>query len=243
MLSSVFSHREFLLDFIRPALSRLQVELSAEFPKIYVILGNDDGCAELPSVNEIESGGLWNYVHNRFGELEAFDVFGYSFVPPTPFFLKDWEKYDVSRFADPGCIPPEEGVHTLSVSHEEIVYSTIEKDLNLLTNGRELGKTIGLFHTPPYQTKLDRAALDGRKVEEVELDLNIGSIAVRRFIEKQQPFLTLHGHVHESARLTGAWQDSIGRTTLLSAAHDGPELALVSFELENPQNATRDLLL
>jgi len=44
--------------------------------------------------------------------------------------------------------------------------------------------------------------------------------------------VTLHGHVHESARLTGAWQDRIGRTVCLSAAHDGPELALVRFDLE-----------
>ena len=38
-----------------------------------------------------------------------------------------------------------------------------------------------------------------------------GSIAIERFIEDRQPLLTLHGHVHESARLTGSWQEKIGR--------------------------------
>ena len=52
----------------------------------------------------------------------------------------------------------------------------------------------------------------------------------------------LHGHVHESARLTGAWRDRIGRTLCLSAAHNGPELALVRLDLDDPEGATRELL-
>jgi Icc-related predicted phosphoesterase len=64
---------------------------------------------------------------------------------------------------------------------------------------------------------------------------------MRRFIEARQPLLTLHGHVHESARLTGSWRDRIGRTHLFSAAHDGPELALVRFDLENLEAAWREL--
>jgi Icc-related predicted phosphoesterase len=79
-------------------------------------------------------------------------------------------------------------------------------------------------------------------VEHVPLNVHVGSIAVRRFIEERQPLVTLHGHVHESARLTGSWRDRIGRTHLFSAAHDGPELALVRFDLEDPASATRELL-
>ena len=79
-------------------------------------------------------------------------------------------------------------------------------------------------------------------VEHVQVDVHVGSIAIRRFIETRRPALTLHGHVHESPRLTGAWRDRIGPTVLLSAAHDGPELALVRFDLENPAGATRELV-
>ena len=69
----------------------------------------------------------------------------------------------------------------------------------------------------------------------------MGSIAIRRFIEARQPRLTLHGHIHESARLTGSWRDGIGRTVMLSAAHDGPELALVRIDLEATEGAAREL--
>jgi Icc-related predicted phosphoesterase len=89
---------------------------------------------------------------------------------------------------------------------------------------------------------LDRAALDGREVDHVQMDLHVGSIAIRKMIEEKQPPLTLHGHIHESARITGNWRDRIGRTICLSAAHDGPELALIKFRAEDPGEAKRILL-
>jgi hypothetical protein len=54
--------------------------------------------------------------------------------------------------------------------------------------------------------------------------------------------VTVHGHIHESARLTGSFSDVIGRTRMFSAAHDGPELALVRFDLEDLDGASRELL-
>jgi Icc-related predicted phosphoesterase len=128
------------------------------------------------------------------------------------------------------------------VGADEIKWGTIQKDLTSLVGEDCLDQAVFLFHTPPYDTPLDRAALDGKTYEHVALDLHVGSIAVRRFIEERQPLLTLHGHVHESARLTGTWKIRIGRTTCINGAHDGPELALVRFDLDSPEAAIRDLI-
>jgi Icc-related predicted phosphoesterase len=111
-----------------------------------------------------------------------------------------------------------------------------------LLGEQDLASAILLFHTPPYQTALDRAALDGRMIDSVPLDVNVGSIAVRRLIEHRQPLASLHGHIHESARLTGSWREKIGATWAFSAAHDGPELALIRFDPDALDNATRSLL-
>jgi hypothetical protein len=46
--------------------------------------------------------------------------------------------------------------------------------------------------------------------------------------------------VHESAQLTGSWKDRIGGSYAFSAAHDGPELALVRFGPGCPKQATRE---
>ena len=152
---------------------------------------------------DVAAAGLWTYVHNRSELFGDYCVYGYSCVPPTPFRLKDWERYDVSRYVDPGCVSPEEGWRTVPVSEHDIRYGTIREDLERLTDEQDLSASILLFHTPPYRTTLDRAALDGKVIDHAPLDVHVGSIAVQRFIAARQPLLTLHGHVHESARITG----------------------------------------
>ncbi len=66
-------------------------------------------------MRDLDELGLWHYMHNRMIEFAGQNIFGYSFVPPTPFMLKDWERYDVSRFLEAGCIAPEEGMHSIVV--------------------------------------------------------------------------------------------------------------------------------
>ncbi len=226
-------------DLLAPSCRALRERLGDAWPRIFLILGNDDPRSEEPAFLEGDAAGLWTYAHDRRLTLGPYTIYGYSYVPPTPFRLKDWERYDVSQYVDPGCVSPEQGVRTVAVEPHRERYATIRGDLDRLTADDDLSQAILLFHSPPYDTRLDRAALDGRLVDHVPLDVHVGSIAIRRLIEARQPLLTLHGHVHESARLTGAWRDRIGRTHMLSAAHDGPELALVSFDPERPADATR----
>jgi Icc-related predicted phosphoesterase len=71
----------------------------------------------------------------------------------------------------------------------------------------------------------------------------VGSIAIQNFIKNKQPLVTLHGHVHESVRITGCWMEKNGRTYSFSAAHDGPELALVRFNTDDLEKATRELIV
>lgn len=237
-----FSPGEFIRHYLVTELHRLRRDMAGHFPRFFLIMGNDDERAQEPAVHQAEALCLLQYVHQRKVSLAEFDIFGYAYVPPTPFQLKDWERYDVSRYVDPGCISPEEGVYSCPVSDTERKWSTIQNDLQQLAKDAALDRAVFLFHAPPYRTRLDRGGLDQMTVEAVPLDFHLGSIAVRRFIEAGQPLLTLHGHVHESARLSGAWRDQIGRTHLLSAAHDGPELALVRFDLQWPADATRELI-
>jgi uncharacterized protein len=233
---------DFIDDFMKAGFEELRDELGRNYPQVCLILGNDDLQSDEERVCEAAHEGLWEYIHNRRIAFHEYSIFGYAFVPPTPFLLKDWERYDVSRSVDPGCIPLDEGWHSMPQSGPDARYLTIKKDLEILANSSDLTKALFLFHSPPYRTNLDRAELDGKMIDHVPLDPHIGSIAIKRFIESCQPHITLHGHVHESARITGAWKDRIGRTYMMSAAHDGPELALIRFTLEEPEAAVRDLI-
>lgn len=232
----------FILEYVKPELLTLRAGMQNDYPDIFMILGNDDGRFEEAAVQAVESEGLWTCVHNRRVTLNEYRVYGYAFVPPTPFQLKDWERYDVSRYVDPGCVPPTQGMRSVPVPDDEIEFSTIKEDLQILAGDDSLDRAIFLFHAPPYQTYLDRAALDGRMIDHVPLDVHVGSIAIKRFIKTRQPAVTLHGHIHESARITGHWRQQIGRTHAFTAAHDGEELALVTFDPESPKTAARRLL-
>jgi Icc-related predicted phosphoesterase len=233
---------DFVHGFLMSELVRLRQHLTTAYPSIFLIMGNDDERTKEAAVLELQDQGLIDYIHGRQVAFGAFLIYGYAYVPPTPFLLKDWERYDVSRYVDPGDVSPEEGVCSTPIDEYERKYATIKDDLALLVGDAPLDRAVFLFHAPPYGTHLDRCALDGVKIDGVQLDLHVGSIAIRDFIESRQPLLTLHGHIHESPRLTGAWRDQIGRTHLLSAAHDGAELALVQFDLEDVAQATRRLI-
>ncbi|MFH1279142.1 MAG: metallophosphoesterase [Candidatus Eisenbacteria bacterium] len=211
-------------------------------PRCFVILGNDDPRIHEEILTEAAEEGLIEYVHGRSVPFGPWFVTGYAFVPPTPFRLKDWEKYDVSRQVDPGSVSPEEGTRSVDVSLREIRYGTIAADLEELAAMSPPERTLFLFHSPPYKTALDRAALDGRMVDHAPLDVHVGSVAIARFIEEKQPRVTLHGHVHEAPRLSGRWRERIGETHAFTGCHDGRGIGLVRFDPDRPEDATREVL-
>ena len=232
----------FVEELLGGGLAELRRDLGAAYPPVFAILGNDDPRSYEEDVRRLETRGLLTYVHDRTVPFGQFAVRGYVVVPPTPFGLKDWELYDVSRFVGAGCVSPEEGWRSTPVEPHVVRWATIAKDLARIAGDEDQSRSIWLFHAPPYQTTLDRAALDGKMIDYHPLDVHVGSIAVRRFIEARGPAVTLHGHVHESARITGAWRDRLGGAEMFGAAHDGPELALVSFDPARPRDAARRLL-
>ncbi len=234
-------YEDFTLDFLIPSFKKLKAELQDDYPHVFLILGNDDPKVEEPKILEGQELGLWNYIHEKKVELGQYSVFGYSNVPPTPFLFKDWERYDVSRFVDPGCVHPTEGSRSVDPG-TDIEFTTIAKELEILINDQDLSKSIFLFHSPPYKTYLDRAALDGKTFEYVPLDVHVGSIAIQRFIEERQPMLTLHGHIHESSRITGHWKEQKGKTWMFSAAYEFPDLAIIKFDPGKLEDATRVVL-
>ena len=228
---------DFLYDYLAMNLQKIRDELKNEYPAIFVILGNDDPKIHEAALLDISTTGLLTYVNELKVNFQAYNVIGYSHVPPTPFLNKDWEKYDVSRFVDVGCVSPEEGFRSIPISVNELRFFTIKRDLEKLFTDVDLSKTICLFHAPPYQTKLDRAALDGVQIDHAPLDVNVGSIAIKEFILTRSPYLTLHGHIHESSGITGSWKERIGDTVSFQGATEPNEYGIILFDLDDPNNA------
>lgn len=233
---------DFVSGFLAPGFRQLRDSLGDDYPEVFLILGNDDPRSLEEEFLVGQDDGLWRYMHGRKAPFAGHTVYGYSCIPPSPFQLKDWERYDVSRFVDPGCVSPEEGTRTAGPVGREIRFTTMEEELAELAGADDLGQAIFLTHCPPYGCQLDRADLDGQSIDHAPLDVHIGSIALQRFIAERQPLLTLHGHVHESRRMTGAWRETFGQTVSCNGANDGAELALIRFEPGKLEDMSLELI-
>lgn len=232
---------EFIEDTLKPLLSELKDEINEQYPDIYLITGNDDAAVSCEHLRYLELKGLIHFSNKIVINQAGYTVFGYPYVPPTPFLLKDWEKYDISRYLPRDTVSPEDGIRTIEVPANIKKYNTIKDDLEELSEDvGDFSKTICLFHSPPVETNLDKIYGNGINGDK-EL-LSVGSYAIRKFIEKNQPLVTIHGHIHESTDITGYWQDRIGRTVCFNAANSGSELALIEFDTENPGSAVRVLI-
>jgi Icc-related predicted phosphoesterase len=223
---------DFLDDFLANKFELLKDKMKDKFPLVLMIAGNDDPKSYKNKFFEFEERGYWKYLNEKVVKFEEYFIAGYAYVPPTPFLLKDWEKYDVSRFVDVGCVSPEEGFRSVKKEGNVIRHETISEDLEKYFKNMDFEKSVFLFHSPPYKTNLDRINTTGKLIDYVQPDEHVGSIAIQRFIESKQPLLTLHGHIHESASITDNWKDTIGRTVCVNGSTEKNKLALVKFSIE-----------
>ncbi|MBI3027494.1 metallophosphoesterase [Candidatus Woesearchaeota archaeon] len=191
--------------------------------EIYLIMGNDDFRINLKILENSDKVGIFKSIHKKSIKLNKnFGIAGYSFVNPTPFRLKDWEKPDFRGDKMPAQLFLEE---IRSIEMEE---GTIEEDLKNIKRMSNPKKTVYIMHAPPYNTKLDI----------IMTGTHVGSKSIRQFIENEQPLLALHGHIHESPKMSGSWQDKISSTICINVGSSYPEdkLNCVIIDIENLNN-------
>ena len=165
--------------------------------EVFIMPGNDDYSFIVSVLEKAEINGILKFIHNRVHKLGSRFIAGYSFINPTPFMFKEWEKTE----------------------------DELKTDLLVLCSKSNTRKMIFSVHAPPFNTKLD-VLYDGT---------HVGSVAVREFLEQKQPYLGLHGHIHESPDVSGDFKDTIGKTLVLNPGSKTP----VVFDLNNLKKIER----
>ena len=179
--------------------------------RVMIDLGNDDLAAARPLMEAADGIDL-DLLHMRMVEVaEDLVVAGYMGVNPTPFLIKDRERPDTGEhdgLSARGVVKT--GYVTYSGAATpyalESTTATIEDDLAGLSSimkDSRWGNSSFIFvcHAPPKDTALDC----------IHSGLSVGSLAVRRFIERWNNtgklILSLHGHIHEAPWKSGrTWQ-------------------------------------
>jgi uncharacterized protein len=220
-------------EFVRSTLAPLIAGWKRERPRfrVLVIPGNDDFQTVLPALAELEEADLLVSLHRRVLRLDSCNILGLAFVPPTPFSIKDFERRDTMgpvRQAMPPLrcvIGTETGIRALdNFSAYLEAEASIQEELARLDRLLEPDPqpVIAVLHAPPADTHCDRM-----------LAQHVGSRAVRHWIEGRQPLLTLHGHIHESPRMSGSFADRIGATWVVNPGSDKQRPHLVFIDTEN----------
>jgi uncharacterized protein len=61
----------------------------------------------------------------------------------------------------------------------------------------------------------------------------VGSLSLHAFLEKNQPHMSVHGHIHEAPRMTGRWFNSIKNTMCVQVGLSDPELSYAIVDIVN----------
>jgi Icc-related predicted phosphoesterase len=157
-----------------------------------ILNGGNDDIWEIDDI--IENAPVSTFAEGKVIDLGGFYLASMGWTNPTP-----W--------------------NTFREAPEDVLAGKIDA---LVAKVPDMGRTIFNFHAPPYGSGLDEApALDDtmRPIHGGAVMKPVGSVAVRDAIQKYQPALSVHGHIHESR---GIWKP--GRTLSLnpgSSYNDG----------------------
>jgi uncharacterized protein len=136
-----------------------------------ILNGGNDDIFEIDQM--IESSPCVTFAEGKVLDLGGFSMVSMGWTNPTP--------WDTFREA-----PEDELAEKIEAVAQHVP---------------DMGRTIFNFHAPPYGTGLDDApALDEnlRPMHGGAVMKAVGSVAVRDAINRHQPLLSVHGHIHES---------------------------------------------
>lgn len=202
---------------------------------ILTVFGNHDWGSSVAAMNELATEGLVGILDlNTPVMIDGVTFLGYSSTPPTPWFVKDFERLDM-----PGDIPPLLGgarwdarFNRPSMLSAETLFntrSTMKEELANLT--APAGVWVWVAHCPPHGSRLDQ--YHGNN--------SWGSKAVREALVRLQPHLSLHGHIHESPSVTGEIRDAFGRTVAVNPGQSRSVLHYAVIEFNAADGTVADV--
>ncbi len=215
-----------------PYVKQCAAEIQACGSELVIIPGNDDNSLVLPALEEGDQQGLWHFIPDRARTIAGIEFCGCPWIRDYPFGYKYWvapespDHLAISAFqlGPPLLINEKNDIEEIDDFEAYLAGKmSITESLERLTEGlADPTRSIWLIHEPPAWMGLDLCASGDR----------VGSTVVYRFLEKTQPLLSLHGHIHEAPKYNGGiWAGRIGKTTVLQPGQLDDRLYYAVFEL------------
>ena len=151
------------------------------------------------------------FLAQRKFNIDAFEFIGMNWIVDYPFRLKDRCRMDSKNHTfqeqyGTGFLSNENGWKEIKDWFDFAkTLPTIEDELNQLVRPDDFSNSVYILHMPPANLGLDLCYGE----------IKVGSTSITRFLEKFQPLLSLHGHIHESPEVSGKWHAKIGNTVCI----------------------------
>ncbi|MEI8133031.1 MAG: hypothetical protein WCG34_11410 [Leptolinea sp.] len=192
--------RDLALQRMREWVNLADERLANTGLKLYMAPGNDD-VMEVDSI--INDSAVIVNCNDKVTMVGDHEMVTFAWTNPTP-----WDT------------PREKPDEELEIMLEALIGQV-----------KNVENSIFNFHAPPYGYALDLAPeLTKDLIQAVDRKIHVGSRAVANMIQKYKPFLTLHGHIHESRGI-----QKVGRTTMINPGSEYSEGVLrgVVIQIEN----------
>jgi Icc-related predicted phosphoesterase len=211
----------FVTDWLADWLRRLRRQRPA--CRVATVFGNHDWACSAHATENLEAEGLLTILRpDRPVSVGQWQVAGYSYAPPSPFWSKDFERLDRpgdrTPLADGARWDPVTQTVLKAGPEYFSAQPSIQDDLAEIPHIN--GPWMFVAHAPPFGLGLD-LLITGEAV---------GSHAVREFIERRQPPISLHGHLHDSPYKSGRFYRRIGKTVAINPGQGIETLAAVTFD-------------
>ena len=180
--------KELVLKRVQEWLDLADERLAGKPFQMYMAPGNDDWFV---IDDMIDAATLIKPCDMRVVEIDKHEMITCSWSNPTP--------WDTPREGSEAELEAKlEGLCGLVKNHETAIYN---------------------FHVPPHGYSLDLCPkLDENLTMAAEEKIHAGSVGAKKVVEKYQPLLGLHGHIHESRGAQKA-----GRTLLINPGSEYSE--------------------
>jgi len=193
---------------------------------ILVIFGNHDWTTSVGAMQELADEGLVSVLDlSRAAQVDGVHFVGYSSTPPTPWYVKDFERLDCNGDEPPllGGARWDARFNRPSQQAADVLFERTPSMEEELADFRPPpAPWVFVAHAPPYGTRLDQS----------NTKESWGSRAVLAAIQKHQPTLSLHGHVHESPDVSGSCRDEIGSTVAVNPGRESFRLNYAVIEMD-----------
>lgn len=183
--------------FINNFLKKYFTQLKKHGITYLAMLGNDD----LLVLDDLFTKvcDKFDNVYNIAGKkvsINGYEFIGMNYILDHPFDCKDRVVTESHHILQPQSSPVAgiSNEYGYDIIHNWLEYSKTKLPymcdiLNKLPKPSALHKTVYVMHMSPAELCLGYLRYQ---------DLDIGSVDIYQFLKKQQPLLSLHGHIHES---------------------------------------------